>query len=865
MAFGVGSRFGGFEVTGLLGAGGMGEVYRARDSRLRRDVALKILPAAVATDAARLERLEREARILASLNHANIATIHAIEEVDGVRAIVMEMVEGETLAQRIAGGPDRPWSLDDTLDAARQIVDALAAAHEKGVLHRDLKPANIKITPAGVVKLLDFGLAKTTGNATGGELTHAATGTDLATEPGVLLGTVAYMSPEQARGQLVDQRTDIWAFGCVLYEMLTGLPAFWRATRSDSIAAVLGKEPAWEALPQTTPEPIRRLLKRCLSKDLRRRLHDIADARLDLEDAQAQPATQLTLTAPVGRKRHLLVVATAVLLALGAASFAYLAGRGSLRSQTEERLSSPLFTRLTFRQGFVWAARFAPDDRTIVYSASYDGGPPQVFVTSPMTPESRPLGLPPADLLAMSPSGELALSLSPRISRNLYDRRGTLARVPLTGLGPREIMRDVQFADWAPQGDALAVVRFTDGDPDQGTLEYPAGKPLQQGSLWNPRISPSGDHVAFFRNTLDGAGLAVVDRSGIRTDLAGGNWPDPAGLAWTPDGAEIWFGAAELGQTPSIHAINLDGRQRLIARGPAMLELHDLARDGRALVTRLDQRLIVEGLSPDHAVRQDFSWLDRSRLVDVSADGRTLLISEEGDGGGPARSVYLRRLDGSAAVRLGEGRALSLSPDGRWAAVRSLKIPHRLWLYPTGPGEPTQLSTGKLDVIAAVNWFPDSRRLLIDGQQAGQQARLYTLALSGNEGPRQETPEGFGGGIVSPDGKRIAAISGNKIVLWPTGGPQSQAVNGVQSNDVLSEWTADGRGLYVYQFEDLRTRIFRIDLDTGRRTLWSEFEPLNRAGVSGIQSLHIARDAPESFFYTYFQTLHELYLVDGLK
>ena len=293
-----GRRLGVFELQELLGVGGMGEVYRARDTRLGRDVAIKILSRAFADHPARLARLEREARVLASLNHPHVGAIYGLEESDGVKALVLEVVEGEDLAQRIARGP---MSLTEALSIAKQIADALEAAHEQGIIHRDLKPANIKVRPDGVVKVLDFGLAKAVnGDLSGPDPSQSPSLTLDSMGEGIVLGTAPYMTPEQARGKPVNKRTDIWAFGCVLFEMLTGTRAFEGTGMSDTIAAVLRSKPDWTRLGPRTPEPIRRLLERCLEKDASRRMRDIGDARLELDDAAALDS----VGAPTDRRKE---------------------------------------------------------------------------------------------------------------------------------------------------------------------------------------------------------------------------------------------------------------------------------------------------------------------------------------------------------------------------------------------------------------------------------------------------------------------------------------------------------------------------------------------------------------------------------
>jgi eukaryotic-like serine/threonine-protein kinase len=344
MSLGPGTRLGPYEIVAPIGAGGMGEVYRARDMKLARDVAVKVLPAAFSSDPERLARFAREAQVLASLNHPNIAAIYHVEEVDGTSALVMELVDGESLADRIARGP---IPIDEALPIARQIAEALEAAHEQSIIHRDLKPANIKMRPDGTVKVLDFGLAKLAETASG----HSATGGlslsptitshVLMTGVGLLLGTAAYMSPEQAAGKAVDKRSDLWAFGVVMLEMLTGRQGFSGETVSHVIASVLKDEPAWTTLPPNTPTPIRRLLRRCLEKDRKRRLPDAADIRLEIDDALTTPVVELPITPIVPRSRERLLwlsIVALVVLWAGAATVAWLRERASSVSPPVTRL-----------------------------------------------------------------------------------------------------------------------------------------------------------------------------------------------------------------------------------------------------------------------------------------------------------------------------------------------------------------------------------------------------------------------------------------------------------------------------------------------------------------------------------------------
>src|SRR5213078_4354550 len=395
MPLAAGTRLGPYEIIAPLGAGGMGEVYRARDSRLAREVAIKVLPAAMASDAERMARFQREAQTLASLNHPNIASIYGLEESGGVRALVMELVEGPTLAERIAGGsagaglapPARaqqaaPLPLDEALGIAKQIAEALEAAHERGIIHRDLKPANIKVTEGQTVKVLDFGLAKAFNpqdSAANLNQTNSPTLGIADTQVGVILGTAAYMSPEQARGKPVDKRTDIWSFGCVLYEALTGRQAFAAETVSDTIAAILGRDPDWQALPQATPANIRALLRHCVKKDAKLRLHDIADARIEIEEAldpsRAIPVIGAVLAEPrAARRRRAITWSLAALAAvsIGVALWSLLrATAPPARPIVRLSVALPPSDRLAL--GLTPTIALSPDGSRLVYVANRAG------------------------------------------------------------------------------------------------------------------------------------------------------------------------------------------------------------------------------------------------------------------------------------------------------------------------------------------------------------------------------------------------------------------------------------------------------------------------------------------------------------
>ena len=541
MALTPATRLGPFVILEAIGAGGMGEVYRARDTRLNRDVAIKVLPAAFIENGERLQRFTLEAQLLAQLHHPNIATVFGLEESSGEQALVMEFIDGQDLSARIADGP---IPLEEALPIAKQIAEALEAAHEHGIVHRDLKPANVKISPDGIVKVLDFGLAKALDPTGLAGVGNSPTFTARATQHGTILGSAAYMAPEQARGKAVDRRADIWAFGVVLFEMLAGRRTFAGDATSDVLAAVLLQEIDWRALPAGTPPRLRWLLERCLERNPRQRLRDIGEARVALDelaqgashkaDARVPPAGVMSaVRARAGRP--LTVVSAVALLALGFA-LGRSAGWPSGPDPAAFAAAPVAFERLTYQAGHFVNARFAPDRQTVFLSAAWRGAR-EVFQVQPQARE-LPVGFPNAELLSVSRSGELALLL-PRVETgNPYVNYGTLAVVAASGGTPRELAENVSGADWAPDGASLAALRVVGS---RQRLEYPLGTTLYESAsrIFAPRVSPAGDSVAFFE--LDASGLwsvVLVDRSGQRQILSK-DWADWWNLVWSPDGREI--------------------------------------------------------------------------------------------------------------------------------------------------------------------------------------------------------------------------------------------------------------------------------------------------------------------------------------
>ena len=846
----------------------MGEVYRARDTKLSREVAIKVLPAELAGDAHRLERFEKEARTASALNHPNIVTIYEI----GTRRRDVVHRDGAGRGKDAARASRLPAPLPSKrlLALAAQMADGLAKAHAAGIVHRDLKPENLMVTRDGFVKILDFGLAKLVPPGLRGSGGHGPPTMTRGTEAGTVLGTVGYMSPEQASGEPLDFRSDQFSLGSILYEMAAGRRAFERPTPAQTLSAIIEAEP--EPLPELAPKTPTNLVwivERCLAKDPEDRYGSTKDLARDLA-AMRDHSSGISVSgvAPPAARRLRLSRADARCSALAVAGrtvLAFFAGRRVQARRDREtpppRPQSPhVSSRLS--DGRALRARRA-DDRVfggLGREAQRDLHDARRLV------ESRPLGIFPAGILSVSSAGEMAISLG---CENRWEPCfGRLARAPLAGGTPRESPRRRRL------GRLVAGRQGARRDPRRRgarPLEYPIGKVLYQsgpiGFLTHVRVSPDGERVAFLdhpRRESDRGLVTVVDRAGQKKVLTT-EWARLAPILWSPTNDEVFF-------TPwaqrGTRGVRLSGETR---NASWIHGLDDVSREGRFLGTGIlseDYRGNIRALVPGSAEECNLSWLGGSVVSDLSSDGKQLLLYEEtrhpDRPGEEMFTSFLRPTDGSDAMLLGEGRALALSPDKQWALVARTHPETHLVLLPTVAGEPRRLEGGGL-MYRRAQFFPDGKRIVFVADPEMGDIRGYIQSVEG--GPPKELGEGFRPVIVSPDGTRFVGWSDDGLFLVRTdGGAPPRPVPG-DPRGFPSVWSADGRAIYTYEETDKLT-LYRLDLATGRGERLKELSPPDKTGFVRYGSRPVGMGfavTPDGryYAYSYFTDQNHLTLTEG--
>lgn len=833
MSLVAGTKLGPYEIVALLGAGGMGEVYRARDGRLGRDVAIKVLPRGMASDPERQQRFEAEARAAGALNHPNIVTLHDVGVAEGVPYLVTEVLEGESLRALIQRGPVAPTA---AVDLVIQLANGLSVAHLKGIVHRDLKPENLFVLADGRLKILDFGIAKlmrTESSPSEAETTPVFASLTVA---GTIMGTVSYMAPEQLRDRPVDQRADLFAVGAILHELLTGKQPFTGDTAADRVSAILMADtPPLPATAEREIPGIGAVVARLLAKRPEGRFDTAADLAFTLGLLKGKPAPA--------------------------------ASAGQAPAGTGAAMAAIEFRQLTFRDGEIGNARFTPDGQTVVYDAGWGGGQAEIYLTRIESPESSPLGVKHANVQAVSCTTEIAATLRPE-DRGGFIWTGTLARVPLVGGRPRELIDSVYFADWSPDGRSLSVIRLIGGVCQ---IESPIGRVIHTSHQWmsHLRYSPDGSMLAFLEHPAAGnnAGHLCIIRPGEPPKRLTKYYEMVWRLAWRPDGKEIWFGAQESDEaTVGVAGVTLDGVVRRVFAAPGWATVEDIARNGDVLLAMTRPRMRLETATRGGGVlgTTDLSNLDWSLLRDLSPDGSLVLFDETGLGSAGNAGSYLRPTDGGPAVRLADGNCSALSPDGRHVFVGRNGAPNSLFIVPTGAGE-----TRRIDLpdyaIGYATWIPGSRGAVIVASKSGGPRRLYRLEIeSGGVQPIGDDISMVSAhAFVSPDGRWITARTADGIRIVSVDGESSRLIPGITPTRLAAGWTADSKGIFTWARSEVPLKVERVDVETGASEPWVEIWPMVRSGVAGFNSLCVTPDG-EKYACSYIMIDSTLFLARGL-
>ncbi len=849
----IGNLVGHYRILEKIGQGGMGEVYRARDERLGRLVALKLIRPASSENSDHLRRFEQEARAAAALNHPNILAIYDVGFEGKLPYIVSELLEGKNLRDRMNQGR---IPVNEAGNYALQTAQGLTAAHGALIVHRDLKPENLFITNDDRVKILDFGVAKLQPSP---EENRSIENLSTVTRSGALIGTHAYMSPEQARGKPVDLRSDIFSFGSILYEMLTGQRAFTGETEADTMTAVLTQEPPKEVLHQASiPAGYRDIVKHCMEKEPENRFQSSKDLVAALKTVLASSSARIAPPNPkLAPSSRVAWYVAATLAAISIVLIWILVVRATP--------SAPSYERLTFDAGTVYGARFVPNGHSIVYSAAWGGKPPQLFSTVHDSHLTQLLQFADANLLAISRSGELALATHGVHSGQLETVNGMLATAPLAGGSPRDVLYDGRWADWDIKGN-LAVVHNVE---NKSRIEYPINTVLYQSGGWisNIRFSPDGSKIAFMDHpdAWDERGdVRIVDLAG-KVETLSETWDSESGLAWRGDGKEVWFSAVKHGNELQLHASDLFGNTRLILSLPGAVSLEDIDGNGDVLITTNSKRLAMgfTGLGNNEDV--DLSWHDWNSARDISTDGQSVVFDDASEAAGKNYAVVVRKVNGDLPVRLGEGSAGGLSPDGKWAIAIAPSETPQITLLPLGPGQSHKIEVKGLEHVQNgwARFTPDGKSIGVNGEATGHVRRCYLISVADGKAT-PATPEGTDCGPISPDGHSIVGKNSNlPLTIYSLVGGTPRRLPDVKANFTPVQWSNDGAFLFEYHSGEFPSNVYKFNIATGQESILKELRPGVSAGVVLVAPVVASRDG-KHFAYSYNQTLSTLYLVSGL-
>ena len=864
MSLPSGTRLGPYKIVGKIGAGGMGEVYRAKDTKLGREVAIKVMPADFSTDSDRLRRFQQEARTLAALSHPNVVQVHDADEHEGTPYLVMELLEGETLREKMIGKPIAP---KHAVEIAREAALGLSAAHGKGILHRDLKPENIFVTKDGRVKVLDFGLAKTHGTASGSKVETRTVATAFS-EPGHVVGTSGYMSPEQVRGDSLDSRSDLFCLGIILWEMLTGTRPFTGESSVEVMHAILKDDlpDLDEAL--KVPPALERILRTCLAKEPAGRFHSAHDLAFALESLSASGSSSMKLPRVRGFRWAFPALAGAaallvVVLVLGALAW-------SRHWPPFRPPSQPTFRRITFREGNIQSARFTPDGREVLLSANWGDSTTSDVYELKLSPLAlRATGLRDARVQAVLPSGEVAMTFarsnpSP-IPTQAWLTPGTLGTSHLGAFAPKVLLPPpVASADLSTRG-LVAASRWVSG---RYRLECPPGTVRLENGSWfsDLRFSPDGRHLAFLEHPMtldeDFGHVELLDLGTGQVRSLTRNFDGAGGLAWRNQ--EIWFTATEQGFQQSLWAVSINGRERLVLRSAGNLSLMDLAPDGRALMTRKDWNTGLFMLREGQAAPQELTIGEGARLLALSADGSKFLVQDETEASHGQVDIYMQPIPEGPSMYLGKGYGTAdFSPDGAWVVMFPGDGSYPA-LISTVSGEVRRLPACGIKLSGLCHWAPDGKALVIQGIKGDQENRTYLQDVETGH-LRTLGSESTTNVMFTPDGRTyLAGIQGKWVLLDPLK-PEGSAVPvlGLNPSDTPLRWSPDGSRLYVYRVASGSVQVLRLNPWTGKQEPWKRFDfPGHRLSPGGLPLI-----SPDGslLLFANWNLDSTLYLVEGLK